>query len=173
MRLRLLLGLFAAGMASMWLATAALAHGDHDARPLARGLEAGPYEISLWQVYPDSGSSITPHLIVLFDGGAPVTAKVGVVVTVNSSRVEVRHSTTTANGWETVGGVAPGDVLAVTISDGSQAWDLDPVVVPAALTSPLPMRELIYASIVLTAGTALWAATRTARAWRRPAVSPG
>ena len=49
------------------LATPVLAHGDHDARPLARHLAAGPYTISLWQVYPDAGSSMTPHLIVMFD----------------------------------------------------------------------------------------------------------
>ena len=67
--------------------------------------------------------------------------------------MEVRPSTTTANGWETTEGLAEGDVVTVTISDGSQAWDLDPVVVPPPPTSMLPMQELIYASIFLTLGT--------------------
>ena len=153
------------------LAGPVAAHGDHDARPLARHVAAGPYSISLWQVYPDVGAAMTPHLIVMFDDGAvPATADVRVAM--NSEPMEVVPSTTTANGWETTEGVAEGDVLTVTISDGSQAWDLDPVVVPPPPTSMLPMQELIYTSIALTIGTALWVAGRTTRAWRRPAVRP-
>ena len=72
--------------------------------------------------------------------------------------MEVRPSTTTSNGWETTEGLAEGDVVTVTISDGAQAWDLDPVVVPPPPTSMLPMQELIYASIFLTLGTAFWVA---------------
>ena len=149
-----------------------LAHGDHDARPLARHLEAGPYIISLWQVYPDAGAAMTPHLIVMFDGGAAAPPATDVIVTVNSKPMEVRPSITTSNGWETTEGLAEGDVVTVTISDGTQAWDLDPVVVPPPPTSMLPMQELIYTSIFLTVGTAWWVAGRTARAWRRPAVRP-
>ncbi len=163
-------GLFAAATFMLALATPAAAHGDHDARPLARHLEAGPYIISLWQVYPDAGDAMTPHLIVMFDGRA-ASPTVDVIVAVNSTPMEVRPSLTTSNGWETAEGLAEGDVVAVTISDGIQAWDLDPVVVPAPPTSMLPMEELIYASIFLTAGTAWWLAGRTARAWRRPTIS--
>ena len=170
---RLLGGAFAAAGASVALAAPALAHGDHDARPLARHLAAGPYTVSLWQVYPDVGDAMTPHLIVTFDGGAAVPAAADVRVAVNAAPTEVQPSTTTANGWETTAGLAEGDVVTVTISDGNQAWELDPVVVPPAPTSMLPMQELIYASIFLTLGTAWWVAGRTARAWRRPAVSPG
>ncbi len=165
------------GAATATAAMAALAgpvaaHGDHDARPLARHLEAGPYIISLWQVYPDVGDAMTPHLIVMFDGGAAVPAGADVTVAMNALPMEVLPSTTTANGWETTVGVAEGDVLTVTISDGSQAWALDPVVVPPPPTSMLPMQELIYISIALTVATALWMVRRTARAWRRPAVRP-
>ena len=155
------------------LAAPAWAHGDHDARPLARDLAAGPYVVSLWQVYPDAGTAMTPHLIVLFDGGAgALPSPAGVDVTVNSRPMVVRPSATTANGWETTEGLAEGDVVTITISDGATAWALDPVVVPAAPMSMLPMQELIYTSIVLTIGTALWVAGRTARAWRRPAFEP-
>ena len=69
-------------------------------------------------------------------------------------------------------GITEGDVVAVAISDGTRVWDLAPVVVPPPPTSMIPMPELIYASIVLTAGTAFWVARRTARAWRRPVVAP-
>ena len=62
---------------------------------------------------------------------------------------------TSANGWETTDGVAVGDVVTVTISDGSQSWVLDPVVVPPAPTSMLPMQELIWVSIAMTAGRRL------------------
>jgi hypothetical protein len=170
---RLVRGAFVAAAAMAALASPALAHGDHDARPLARHLEAGPFVISLWQVYPDAGDAMTPHLIVMFDGGAAVPAAAHVEVDVNAAPMEVRPSTTTANGWETAEGLDEGDVVSVTISDGGQAWALDPVVVPPPPTSMLPMQELIYTSIFLTLGTAWWVAGRTARAWRRPAVSPG
>lgn len=170
MKRRLFLGAFAAAVSTVTLASPALAHGDHDARPLARQLEAGPYAISLWQVYPDAGAAMTPHLIVMFDA-EPAPPEAEVSVTVDSRPMTVLPSTTTADGWETTDGVAEGDVVAVTISDGVQAWDLDPVVVPPPPSSMLPMQELIYVSIFLTAGTALWVAGRTARAWRRPAVT--
>jgi hypothetical protein len=114
---------------------------------------------------------MTPHLIVMFDGGAARPAAV-VNVAVNSVQTEVQPSPTSSNGWETTKGVAEGDVVTVSISDGSQAWALDPVVVPPAPTSMLPMQELIYTAIFLTVGTAWWVAGRTARAWRRPAVRP-
>jgi hypothetical protein len=172
MKRRLLMGAATATAAMAAFAGPVAAHGDHDARPLARQLEAGPYLISLWQVYPDVGDAITPHLIVMFDGGAAVPAAANVSVTLNEEPLEVRPSTTTANGWETTQGLAEGDVVAVTISDGVQAWALDPVVVPPPPTSMLPMQELIYVSIFLTFSTALWVAGRTARAWRRPAARP-
>jgi hypothetical protein len=170
MKRRVLVGGFAAAASAVLLATPALAHGDHDARPLARHLEVGPYVVSLWQVYPDAGVAMTPHLIVIFDGGAVPSSEAAVKVAVDSAPMEVRPSTTTANGWETTDGVAEGDVVTVTIADGAETWDLGPVVVPPAPTSMLPMPELIYTSIFLTAGTAWWVAGRTARAWRRPAV---
>lgn len=160
-------GTFAAVLIAA-LATPVAAHGDHDARPLARDLAAGAYTISLWQVYPDAGDSMTPHLIVMFDGAAPAA---GVRVDVNGSPMDVRPSTTTRNAWETTHGVTEGDVVTVTAADESEPWALDPVVVPPPPTSMLPMQELIYVSIFLTLGTGWWVVGRTARAWRRPAVS--
>jgi hypothetical protein len=172
MKRRLFVGAFAAAVSVLALAVPAMAHGDHDARPLARELKAGPHSISLWQVYPDAGTSMTPHLIVMFDGVSMAPSSAVVTVAVDSTPMVVRPSTTTANGWETTEGVAEGDSLVVTITEGTQAWDLGPVVVPAAPTSMIPMPELIYASIFLTLGTAWWVAGRTARTWRRPSVMP-
>ena len=165
--------LLAAICATAWmlsLAAPVAAHGDHDARPRARHVAAGPYSISLWQVYPDVGSAMTPHLIVMFDGDAAVPAGVEVGVHVNGSPMEVHPSMTTPNGWETTEGIAEADTVAVTVADGSGAWDLAPLVVPPPPTSMIPMTELIYASIFLTFATALWVARRTTRAWRRPQV---
>jgi hypothetical protein len=172
MKRRLILGAFLAAASVMAVATPVWAHGDHDARPLARDLEAGPFRVSLWQVYPDVGAAMTPHLIVLFDEGAAPPATTDVRVETNSTAMEVLPSTTTANGWETTEGLSEGDVVTVTISDGVGAWSLDPVVVPPPPTSMLPMQELIYVSIFLTLSTALWVAGRTARTWRRPVVRP-
>ena len=169
---RLIQGVFVAAVWTVALATPALAHGDRDARPIARNLEAGPYHISLWQVYPDVGAAMMPHLIVMFDGVAASPAGAVVTATVNSTPTEVRPSTTTRNGWETATRVDEGDVVTVTISDGTQAWDLGSVVVPPSPVSMLPMPELIYSSIFLTVCTTLWVARRTARAWRKPALRP-
>lgn len=168
-----LAGSLAAAAALFLLAAPVLAHGDHDARPIARHIEAGPYRISLWQVYPDAGTSLTPVLIVMFDGdGAMPPASASVQVAVDSAPAEVKPSTTTHHAWETLAGLDKGQTVAVTVSDGTQAWDLAPVVVPPAPTSLLPMEQLIYVSIAMTAGTAWWAARRTARAWRRPVAAP-
>jgi len=147
-----------------------LAHGDHDARPLARGLAAGPYVVSLWQVYPDAGAAMTPHLIVMVDEAAAAGPATSVTVAVDGTPSEVRPSTTTADAWETGQAIAEGDVLAVSVSDGTRAWDIAPVVVPPPPTSMIPMAELIYASIFLTAATAVWVAGRTGRTWRRPVI---
>lgn len=167
--IRRLLGAAVAAAAAMAvLAAPVIAHGDHDARPLARQLRAGPYAISLWQVYPDSGSAMTPHLIVMFDGLASAPKTIQVRITVNDRSLDVRPSTTTANGFETAEGLDERDVVTVSISDGVQVWDLDPLVVPPPPTSLLPMQELLYASIFMTVATAWWVARRTARAWRRP-----
>lgn len=167
---RFLAGVLTAATLTAALAAPVLAHGDHDARPLARNLAAGPYTISLWQVYPDAGTAMTPHLIVMFDGVTATPPEAEVRVAVNATQTGVRPSTTTANGFETAEGLDEGDVVTVTISAGAQRWELAPVVVPPAPMSMLPMQELIYASIFFTVGTAWWVARRTARAWRRPAA---
>jgi hypothetical protein len=168
MRRRSLRATLAAGVSLLALAGPVLAHGDHDARPLARDLDAGPYVVSLWQVYPDAGDAMTPHLIVMFDGGAPASTVADLVVEVDGSPMEVQPSATTNNGWETTMGLVEGQAVSVTVSDGTGSWALAPVVVPPPPTSMLPMTELIYTSILLTAATAWWVAARTARAWRRP-----
>jgi len=171
MNRRLIVALFAAATATLVPASVAWAHGDHDARPLARELEAGPHTISLWQVYPDAGDAMTPYLIVMFDG-APARPAADVSVAVNGQSMQVRPSTTTATGWETTEGVAEGDTVAVAISEGGQTWKLETVVVPPPPTSLIPMQELMYVSIFLTIGTAWWVVGRTARAWRRPVFKP-
>jgi hypothetical protein len=153
------------------LAAPVTAHGDHDARLLAGTVSAGPYVISLWQIYPDAGDAVTPHVIVMFDGVAGRPTEATVAVAVNGAPMPVVPSATTANGYESTRGVGEGDVLEVTISNGTGAWDLAPVIVLAPPTSVLPMQELIYFSIFLTLGTAWWVFGRTARAWRKPAVS--
>lgn len=170
MKRTLFVGAFVAAVSTLALVAPAWAHGDHDARPLARSLQAGPYSISLWQVYPEAGMAIQPHLIVMFDGAPGAPAAADVSVEVNAKPMDVVPSMTTSHGWETIEGLDVGDVVTVTIFDGGQTWHLEPVIVPPVPTSMLPMRELIYISIALTAGAALWVAGMTARAWRRPVV---
>jgi hypothetical protein len=170
--LRLILG---AVVVLVWLlatAAPASAHGDHDARPLLRGVEAGPYSVSLWQVYPEAGSAMTPHLIVMFDGLAP-GPDTEVMVQLGSTAVVVIPSMTTPGAWETVAGVGTDDRVTVTVSSSEGSWTLPTIVIPPPLTSILPMRLLIAVSIFLATAVAWWAAGRTARAWRRPLTQPG
>jgi len=158
-------------LAAMSLAMPAMAHGDHDARPLLRRAEVGPYTVSLWQVYPDVGSAIIPHLIVMFDDGMPDEGTV-VSVRVGSENVHVMPSLTTTGAWETMTGVEPDDVVSVSISERGEAWSVPTVVIPPPLTSVLPMRALIAISIFLATAVAWWVAGRTAQAWRRPITHP-
>ena len=161
-------------MVMAWLlatATPAYAHGDHDARPLLRGAEAGPYSVSLWQVYPEAGSAMTPHLIVMFDGLDPGPST-EVMVQLGSTPVEVIPSMTTPGAWETTVGVGTDDLVTVTVSNSDGSWTLPTIVIPPPLTSILPMRLLIAISIFLATAVAWWAAGRTARAWRRPLPQP-
>src|SRR5262245_53300381 len=88
MRWRSVVALVAAAGATMSIAAPVLAHGDHDARPLARDLGAGPHVISLWQVYPDAGDTMAPHLIVMFDGVPATPADAVVAVAVDGQPVE-------------------------------------------------------------------------------------
>jgi len=154
-------------LAAMSLALPAMAHGDHDARPLLRRAEVGPYTVSLWQVYPDVGSAIIPHLIVMFDDEMPDEGTV-VSVQVGSEDVHVMSSLTTPGAWETMTGVEPNDVVSVTISERGEAWSVPTVVIPRPLTSMFPMRALIAISIFLATAVAFWIGGRTAQAWRRP-----
>jgi len=154
-------------LAAMSLALPAVAHGDHDARPLLRRAEVGPYTVSLWQVYPDVGSAMIPHLIVMFDDGVPDEGTV-VSVQVGSENVHVMPSMTTTRAWETMTGVEPDDVVSVTISERGEAWSVPTVVIPRPLTSMFPMRALIAISIFLATAVAFWIGGRTAQAWRRP-----
>ena len=154
-------------LAVMSLALPAMAHGDHDARPLLRRAEVGPYTVSLWQVYPDVGSAMTPHLIVMFDDGVPDEGSV-VSVQVGSEKVHVMPSLTTDGAWETMTGVEPDDVVSVTVSERGEAWTVPSVVIPPPLTSMFPMRALIAISIFLATAVVWWIGGRTAQAWRRP-----
>jgi len=164
-----------AALVVAWLpatAAPAAAHGDHDARPLLRGAEAGPYSVSLWQVYPEAGSAMTPHLIVMFDDLAP-GPNTEVSIQVGTDPVEVVPSMTTPGAWETVAGVGTDDQVTVTVSSSTGSWTVPTIVIPPPLTSILPMRLLIAISIFLAAGVAWWAAGRTSRAWRRPLPEHG
>ena len=155
------------------MAQPALAHGDHDARPLVRNVPVGPYTISLWQVYPENGSSMTPHLIVMFDDGPAAAAEARVDVTVNGAPVHTMPSATTRNGWETMDGTTTKDVVRVAISNGDTTWTMDALTIPPPPMSVLPVQEVLWASIFLTAATIVWLARRATRAWRRPVAQKG
>ena len=123
---KLLLGAFAAATSMVVLASPVLAHGDHDAQPLARHLAAGPFIISLWQIYADAGVTMTPHLIVMFDEGA---ADIPAGRRHRDGELQADGSAAVADDVKRMGnheGVVERDVVTVTISDGSRAWDARP-----------------------------------------------
>jgi hypothetical protein len=145
----------------------AAAHGDHDARPLLKGAELGPYTVSLWQVYPDVGSEMLPLMVVMFDG-EPVGPDAILSVEVDGVEVGITPSLTTPGAWETTSGLKMEDSVVVTVSEGGVSWSTPSVVIPPPLTSMLPMRGLIAISIFLATAVAWWIGGRTAQAWRRP-----
>jgi hypothetical protein len=145
----------------------ASAHGDHDARPLLKGADLGPYTVSLWQVYPDAGSTMLPLVVVMFDEGT-LGSDATIGVEVNGEQVGVAPSMTTSGGWETTSGLETDDLVTLTISEDGETWSTPSVVIPPPLTSMLPMRALIAISIFLATAVAWWIGGRTAQAWRRP-----
>ncbi|HET9203234.1 MAG TPA: hypothetical protein VFP67_08855 [Acidimicrobiia bacterium] len=145
----------------------AWAHGDHDARPLLRHADLGPYTVSLWQVYPDAGSAMMPMLVVMFDEGTLGEGST-LSVRVGGDEVGLAPSLTTAGAWETTSGLETDDSVIVTISEDGKSWTTPTVIVPPPLTSMLPMRGLIAVSIFLATAVAWWIGGRTAMAWRRP-----
>jgi hypothetical protein len=160
-------------LATVWtvvLAAPVLGHGEADARAIIRNVAAGPYRVSLWLVDKDTANAITSHLIVMFDGDLPTS---GVAVAVNGTPLEAHVSTTTPNAWETSQGVPVGDQIAVTVTDGAGVWTVGPVVVPTPPTFPLPMKEIVLASILITIRAAWWAAMRTRKVWRATKLSEG
>ena len=171
MRRSLWAGALAAVAMAVTMAGPVLAHGDHDARPLVRNVSVGPYTISLWQVYADSATAMTPHLIVMFDDGPAAAAEARVEVSVNGAPVHTMPSATTRNGWETMDGTSTNDVVQVAITKGDASWTMDPLTIPPPPMSVLPVQELLWASIFLTFATIVWLGRRATRAWRRPAVT--
>ncbi|HEX2403887.1 MAG TPA: hypothetical protein VHM29_04215 [Acidimicrobiia bacterium] len=151
----------------MTLALPALAHGDHDARPLLRDAELGPYSVSLWQVYPDAGSVMTPLLIVMFDEGTP-KPETAISVEIGAEAVDIVPSMTSPGAWETTTGVDADDLVTVTVSEDGESWSTPIIMIPPPLTSMFPMRALIAISIFLATAVAWWIGGRTAQAWRRP-----
>jgi hypothetical protein len=145
----------------------ALAHGDHDARPLLKDAELGPYTVSLWQVYPDAGSAMLPLVVVMFDEGT-LGSDATIGVEVNGEQIGIAPSMTTSGGWETTSGLETDDVVTLTISEDGESWSAPMIVIPPPLTSMLPMRALIAISIFLATAVAWWIGGRAAQAWRRP-----
>jgi hypothetical protein len=145
----------------------AVAHGDHDARPVLRGADLGPYTVSLWQVYPDAGSAMLPLVVVMFDEGE-MGRGTTLSVRVGGEEVGLAPSLTTPGAWETTESLETDDSVVVTISEDGQSWSTPSVVIPPPLTSVLPMRALIALSIFLATAVAWWIGGRTAQAWRRP-----
>jgi hypothetical protein len=154
-------------LAMMSIALPAWAHGDHDARPLLRDAELGPYSVSLWQVYPNAGSVMTPLLIVMFDEGTP-TAETALSVQLGSEEVDIVPSSTSPGAWETTTGLDTDDLITVTVAENGESWSTPTIMIPPPLTSMFPMRALIAISIFLATAVAWWIGGRTAQAWRRP-----
>lgn len=151
------------------LASPVSAHGENDARPIARDLAVGPYVVSLWQVIGDHGSGMSAHVIVDFQTDAPGEDD-SVLLAVDGSAhavLEASSSPTLEGVWLTSGSVDFGDEVRVGVGTGGrEAWS-EAVSVPSPPSDALPMGLIISGAALFTILVVMWLARRFRRAWRR------
>ncbi len=146
----------------MGIALPAVAHGENDARALMRGVEVGPYTVTLWQVLGDHGSTLPPHLIISFEDEKPTAADKVEVIVDNSSR-SASPSSSSPGSWETPNSVVGDQVVAVAIETENGQWASPAITVPKLLGSAIPMQILLALAVFFTTGAVYWLAGRTIR----------
>lgn len=149
----------------------ASAHGENDARAIARDVAIGPYTASVWQVIGDHGTTSSAHVVVDFDAETPISTDSIVVAIVAPTQDTLAASPRSASDgtWQTSGEVAFGDVIQIgVVANSSEWWSLS-LTVPHPPGGSTPMRVLMGLTMVLSIVAIVWLGRRARRAWRREA----
>ena len=151
----------------------ASAHGENDARSIARDVPVGPYTASVWQVIGDHGTTSSAHVVVDFGTETP-SAQDSVVVAVGAPETSLLPATPslTSDGvWQTTGAVEFGDVIQVGVATDSGHWWTQSFTVPQPPGGSMPMRVLIGMTVIISAVAIVWLGRRARRAWRKQTPS--
>ena len=164
-------GVFVVVSMTWWSLTTspATAHGENDARPIARDVAVGPYSASVWQVIGDHGATSSAHVVVYFGDDMP-GSRDSVIVTVdvpNPANLPASPRSPSDGMWQTDGAVAFGDVIRVGVATDSGEWWSQPLTVPRPPGGSTPMRVLIGITVILSTFAIVWLGCRARRAWRR------
>ena len=147
----------------------ASAHGENDARAIARDVAIGPYTASVWQVIGDHGTTSSAHVVVDFGTQAPTPQDSIVVAIVAPAPDTLPASLSSASDgtWQTNGAVEFGDVIQVGVAADSGEWWSQSLTVPHPPGGSTPMRVLMGLTVALSVVAIVWLGRRTKRAWRR------
>ena len=152
----------------------ASAHGENDARAIARNVAVGPYTASVWQVIGDHGTTSSAHVVVDFAEEAPTSLDSIVVAIVAPTQNTLPGSLWSASDgtWQTTGAVDFGDVIRVGVATDSGEWWSLSLTVPHPPGGSTPMRVLMGLTVVLSIVAIVWLGRRARRAWRRETPAP-
>ena len=150
-------------------ASPASAHGENDARPIARDVAVGPYTASVWQVIGDHGTTSSAHVVVDFgtESPTPQDSVVVAIVAPTPDTLPASLSSVSDGIWQTNGAVEFGDVIQLSIATDSDEWWSQSLTVPQPPGGSTPMRVLMGLTVVLSAIAIVWLGHRAKRAWRR------
>jgi hypothetical protein len=152
----------------------ASAHGENDARAIAKDVTVGPYEISVWQVIGDHDSAVSSHVVVDFGttGVAPGETLLVAVESARRSSLVASQANRTDGMWQTAGAVGFGDVIRIRISDDAGEWRSQSLTVPQPPRQTLVVKAMFALTIFFSTVAALWLGQRARRVWSRPLISP-
>lgn len=162
-------------LAATWvlLPVPALAHGENDARPIAKNEAVGPYRITLWQVIGDHGSALSAHVVVDFGDVEPAQGEAVLVAveadeSAESAALTASRSEAVGGMWQTADAVGFGDVIRVGVAgEHGQWWSSDLTVPPPpgeTLLAKVAFALVVFVSTVIL----LWMIRRARHVWARP-----
>ncbi len=159
-------------LAATWvlLPVPALAHGENDARPIARNEAVGPYRITLWQVIGDHGSDLSAHVVVDFGDVEPAEGETVLVDVEADADLALTASRSEAvdGMWQTANAVGFGDVIRVGVAgEHGQWWSSDFTVPPPpgeTFLAKVAFALVVFVSTVIL----LWMTRRARHVWARP-----
>ncbi len=149
------------------LSSPAWAHGENDARPIARDVQTGPYVATLWQVIGDHGSSLSSHLVVSFGEHSPTAGDVVVIEVGGAAGGTLEASPTSATQWSTAATAEFGADVRIGVSTESGAWWSQSTTVPRPPSALLPMRALMAVFAFVSTLVIAWLGKRARRAWAK------